>query len=798
MKKRLRPWLLPATVFFTGACVLVIEIVAVRILSPYFGNTLFTVSSVLSVILAALSVGYVVGGKLADRKHSLIQFFHIITVSGVLVLVFYLLGLFLLPIIGFVLPISWGVLVAAFLLFMIPALFLGLLSPYAVKLYSVERTHDGVGSVSGVIFFWSTFGSITGSVLTGFVLVPYFGVHTIMLSTGMALFLLGMLAQCMLGTPARRFVARILFVCVLIAVTTYIVRATDHDAIYVRDGVYEKITVRDGVYNGRPTRFFLQDRSTSGGMHLDTSDPSDLVFPYTTYARVYRLFDVDPARALVLGGGAYSIPKALINEDDDVVVDVSEIEPGLIDIGKKYFALPETDRIRTFIQDGRQQLREATTSYDLIFSDVYYSLFSIPSHFTTQEFFRLAHERLAVGGVFVANLIGDLSRSSPSITMSVIKTFRSEFPNSYVFAADDAHSTAIQNIMLVGVKSKVPFDISTLAARAGTQPPFPQLASRLVDLERFRFDEQQLLTDAFAPTERMTAHLFRRADQQQHGAYRLDGEEMLGVIQQQLSYGPRHMSAPGKQRLRDFLVRELTPLVDTVQIQSFPYQSKSGKVFTLDNVVARVNMHAPQRVLLGTHYDTKRFVDRDGANPEKAVPGANDGASGVAVLVELARALREHNPNVGVDLVFFDGEEGDDAQDDNYATWKPLGSTYFVQHLDDFYASSSLESVIVVDMVCDKRLRIEQELSSLRSAEAMVHKIWEIGATVESSAFPKVARQEIRDDHTPFQEAGIPAALLIDFTYAPFHTAHDLPDMCSAKSLAVVGETLLQYLETLQ
>ena len=162
---------LPVIVFLTGAAVLIIEVVAVRILSPYYGNTIFTVSSILSVILAALSFGYYLGGKLADKKASLSWFFGTIAASGLTVLLLHCLGLLVLPILSGLFSITYGPLISSAILFMIPALLLGTLSPYAIKLQSENFPKLGLGSLTGEIFFWSTMGSITGSLLAGFVLI---------------------------------------------------------------------------------------------------------------------------------------------------------------------------------------------------------------------------------------------------------------------------------------------------------------------------------------------------------------------------------------------------------------------------------------------------------------------------------------------------------------------------------------------------------------------------------------------------------------------------------------------------
>ena len=180
------------TVFLTGACVLVIEVVATRILSPYFGNTIFTVSSVISVVLLALSAGYYLGGKLADRFPTEKFFYSIILASGLSVILLQFLMLFFLPVIGYALPITGGPLVSAVFLFFLPSFLLGTLSPFAVKLQGQYFPEKGLGSIAGEIFFWSTLGSIFGSLLAGFVLIPRFGINNIISAIAAVLVVLGL------------------------------------------------------------------------------------------------------------------------------------------------------------------------------------------------------------------------------------------------------------------------------------------------------------------------------------------------------------------------------------------------------------------------------------------------------------------------------------------------------------------------------------------------------------------------------------------------------------------------------
>ena len=170
------------TVFITGGSVLVIEVLATRILSPYFGNTIFTVSSVISIVLLALSIGYYIGGNLADKNPSEKLFYLIILASGLSVFLKYFLNIYFLPEAGYGFSIVFGPIIFSFILFFFPSLLMGTLSPFAIKLQEMRFPEAGIGGISGKVFFYSTVGSIFGSLSTGFLLIPNFGVKNIILS----------------------------------------------------------------------------------------------------------------------------------------------------------------------------------------------------------------------------------------------------------------------------------------------------------------------------------------------------------------------------------------------------------------------------------------------------------------------------------------------------------------------------------------------------------------------------------------------------------------------------------------
>jgi spermidine synthase len=631
-------YLLPLTVFITGASVLIVEVLAVRILSPYYGNTIFTVSSVISVILLALSVGYWAGGVLADRRPSLDLFFGIILASGVLLLAFHALGAFVLPPLSAGLSLALGPLVSATLLFLVPALLLGMLSPFAVKLQSDLVPGEGVGRVAGGIFFWSTLGSITGSLLAGFVLIPRIGVNQILVATAVALVALGVIPLVVMRVKRARGLAALMAVALLAWWTqTYALQSPvaqallglrddflrDARVVYSADGVYQKITIYEGEYYGRPARFLLLDRSESGAMFLDSDDPAELVYDYTKYHALYKVFAPRVRRALVLGGGAYSVPKALLAEAPGADVDVAEIEPSFFDLAKRYFRVSESPRLHNYVQDGRRFLADSPYRYDLIFGDVYYSYFSVPPQFTTREFFALAKAKLAPDGVFVANMIGDLSRRQPSLIMAEIRTFQTVFPNSYFFAVDSVDKVnLVQNITLVGFNSDRKIDIAAPPVTTHPDQLIRFLRFKALDVaRRFELSSYPVLTDDFSPVEYLTARVLQRS---LNSPDVITGDEIRAVMDQLARYGVRETGASGSMRTRDFLAAETAVLAQEVTSRG-------------DAVVARLSVDEPRRVALVASYVRS--------------PAA------VAVLIELMRGLiNSPTPlSIGVDVVFEGG-----------------------------------------------------------------------------------------------------------------------------------------------
>lgn len=281
-----------------------------------------------------------------------------------------------------------------------------------------------------------------------------------------------------------------------------------------------------------------------------------------------------------------------------------------------------------------------------------------------------------------------------------------------------------------------------------------------------------------------------------------DGDVMMRHIQRQLDFGPRHIGAPGHERAADWITASSRSAVGTagkVSEQRWQETGANGRTYQLRNVIASLYPDNPRRIVVGTHYDSKSVADKDPENPEAPVPGANDSASGTAVLLHAARQLASdpERPAVGVDFVFFDGEEGLPGAGSKSAAWETLGSNHFARNLGSAYPSQKPEGGIVIDMVCDRNLGIMQDASSRAAAPEQVRRFWDIGNQVTPGAFLPPTNASVIDDHTALNAAGIPSFVVIDFDYPWHHTTKDTIDKCSPDSLETVFNTLVKYIRSI-
>lgn len=499
---------LRATVLYTGAVLLAIEVMAVRILSPYFGNTIFNFSSVLSVILGALALGYWYGGKFADKNPSEKIFYGVVALSGVFVLVMQGLSAYFLPSLGESLPVVFGPLFASLAFFFLPACLFGLLSPFAVKLATINEPEKGVGTVSGEIFFFSTIGSITGSLVSGFVLIPSFGITSSIFVMGVSLIVIGAIGawRSFPGRTAVYFFG----ICALLGLGAHSLSAfappyVEGDILYDDDGWYGRIVIVEGQYLFRQTRMLRFDHSLSSAVFVD--DPSKLPFPYMNFFFVYRQYIPSPKRIAVLGSAMNAVPKMILSAHKETVIDAVEIEPSFPELARVFFDVPDDPRLINHTFDGRRFLRTVPDeAYDVIVADAFHSFFSIPWHMATKEFYGDAYRTLSPGGLYVMNVISMNDTSGPTMLYSTVATMKKVFTDVAVLAVHDPSSTAAQNFIVIGSKGKDLTGLQNDLLRS-SKPFLNKLATYVLPMTMFENSSAPILTDSYAPTDVFTARL---------------------------------------------------------------------------------------------------------------------------------------------------------------------------------------------------------------------------------------------------------------------------------------------------
>ena len=262
------------------------------------------------------------------------------------------------------------------------------------------------------------------------------------------------------------------------------------------------------------------------------------------------------------------------------------------------------------------------------------------------------------------------------------------------------------------------------------------------------------------------------------------GPTAMRYVEQQLAFGPRIPNTPAHVKTGDWLLGELRARADTVIVQSFEQKTSKGQTLKLRNFFARFRPQATDRILYVAHWDTRPFADKSAnlGQQRLPVPGANDGASGVAVLLGVADALKAKPATIGVDLLLVDGEDYGDFAD---STETLIGARYFAHHLPAGYTTLF---AVLFDMVGDRDLQIFQEGYSVQNAPEVVQRVWQTADRLGyGSVFVKRVNQTLTDDHVPLQAAGIRAIDVIDFDFPYHHTTEDTIDKVSAESLQIVG-----------
>ena len=265
-----------------------------------------------------------------------------------------------------------------------------------------------------------------------------------------------------------------------------------------------------------------------------------------------------------------------------------------------------------------------------------------------------------------------------------------------------------------------------------------------------------------------------------------DAKRAFSHLESQVNFGPRVPGTQGHLACLDYIVRHLSANAKALQTQQFSIDCY-GEGVNGTNVVASFGQGNLPPILFCCHWDTRPIADKDPepSNRHKPIPGANDGASGVAVLLELATLFHDRPPPKNVSLVFLDAEDSGDYEECEYC----MGSYHLAQNLDSVFSKRPSAGVLI-DMIGDKDLSIPKERYSVAAAPEMVATVWALARRLGCSQFKEELGPAVFDDHIWFNRAGISMIDIIDFDYPVWHTMEDTIDNCSGDSLKAVGDVL--------
>lgn len=442
---RKKMFFLASIAFSSGAIVMALEIAGSRVITPVFGSSITTWGVLIGIILTGLTVGYFLGGRISDLKPSFEKLCSIVFSTGLFILFIPIISQSLIEFFIEIMPTSSAAtFFSALTIFGFPAVLLGFVSPYAIKL--AAKTLHTIGTTSGNLYSVSTLGSIFGTFLTIFALIPFFEIQNLILAFGFCLMAISIIG---LGKVPKIITPALILVFVINSGSLDVNESfgDDSEVLMKQETPYSSLIVTEKD----DFRTMYIDGTVQSSVDLD--DPNKLVLYYTKSFHLANLINPEINQVLFVGGGGLSGPKSFLQHYDQIKIDVTEIDPVVIQVSKDYFFVPDNKRLSIINEDSRVHLTKTENQYDAIILDAYKGS-SIPFHLTTEEFYILVNEKLSDEGVVVSNFVGSLEGENSNLFESTYRTMSKIFPKVHVFPSNVNSLEYRQNITFLGLKGE--------------------------------------------------------------------------------------------------------------------------------------------------------------------------------------------------------------------------------------------------------------------------------------------------------------------------------------------------------
>ena len=482
----MKKYKLEIIVFLSGAIGMGLELIAARVLSPYVGSSNVVWTSIIGIILVSMSLGYWLGGKKADKEASGNVLSRLLLGSALFTSIIPLLETIVVKeFAGIVSNLIVAAILCAIIVFSIPSFILAMISPFAVKMKSMQETE--IGSLSGRISSLSTIGSITGTFLMGFVLIPNIGVTNINIGITILLVVMSILARDDINKKyILSTISLVVVMIILMFIGKWVFKLANPEILVDTDSQYSRIWVKQ--INTSKTTYKTLQVDTGLESYIDT-ETGEMGAMYLRYYDLFEYLNKDAKSTLMIGGAAYTYPIHYLQKYEDKTIDVVEIDEKMTQIAEEQFGLNAKDeRLKIYTQDGRSYLNYSENKYDTILIDAFKGL-NAPFELTTYEALVHAKNMLNDNGIVLTNIISSLEGEDADFIKYEYATYKAVFDDVKIFQVQDRDYTESQNLILVGIKGNPQIN----------EDKYEEYKNYLnMEITNFKTDKN-IVTDDFAP-----------------------------------------------------------------------------------------------------------------------------------------------------------------------------------------------------------------------------------------------------------------------------------------------------------